>query len=436
MRQITGRFLTGLPHPTAVPPEPRPNSIQTFFKKTLHPPMNTLLILTVGTGIAGPQSDVSAGLASTIEMVKPRLYWLVPSTSPKSMPVADLIRERVGNKFTFQPYADGQPYNAIPDPDDIHCCRKVFKEVIRKAKASLRPGEKLVVNPTGGTKQMSAAATIAALDEEVGEVNFTIGRREGGVVSTGTEVVAPFSTRQFFLDRDRQIAGELFNAGSFLAAERVLRSYGDQSMIECQKALCLHEWQRLNFAKAATHAAKFSQTIKDHLTHLQKADPCGPELLGELLAGADELVRWGDTEEAMARYYRGVEQAAKVRLFSQFGVRPPYTTNGFSGLPAKAQSIVCQLPTSGTQKEIFLGSQMSWEILKACADPMAEAYLRDTFLMGLVRQRNETIYGHGGEAIAASVLQSIEPILRRLFQAHMPEVIPYWTCEKRPHALV
>ena len=398
--------------------------------------MNTLLILTVGTGIAGPQSDVSAGLASTIEMVKPRLYWLVPSTSPKSMPVADLIRERVGNKFTFQPYADGQPYNAIPDPDDIHCCRKVFKEVIRKAKASLRPGEKLVVNPTGGTKQMSAAATIAALDEEVGEVNFTIGRREGGVVSTGTEVVAPFSTRQFFLDRDRQIAGELFNAGSFLAAERVLRSYGDQSMIECQKALCLHEWQRLNFAKAATHAAKFSQTIKDHLTHLQKADPCGPELLGELLAGADELVRWGDTEEAMARYYRGVEQAAKVRLFSQFGVRPPYTTNGFSGLPAKAQSIVCQLPTSGTQKEIFLGSQMSWEILKACADPMAEAYLRDTFLMGLVRQRNETIYGHGGEAIAASVLQSIEPILRRLFQAHMPEVIPYWTCEKRPHALV
>jgi len=398
--------------------------------------MNTLLILTVGTGTAGKQSDVSAGLARTILLTKPRLFWLVPSVSPESIPVADLIRDHVSGRFTFQPYADGQDYNSISDPDDIHCCRRVFTEVIRKAKACLRPGEKLIVNPTGGTKQMSAAATIAALDEDIEEVNFTVGKRENGVVVTGSEVIAPFSTHQFFLDRDRQIAGELFNAGSFLAAERVLRSYGDQSMIECQKALCLHEWQRLNFAKAATHAAKFSQTIKDHLTHLQKADPCGPELLGELLAGADELVRWGDTEEAMARYYRGVEQAAKVRLFSQFGVRPPYTTNGFSGLPPRAQSIISQLPTSGQQREIFLGSQMSWEILKACADPMGEAYLRDTFLMGLVRQRNETIYGHGGEAIDASVLQSLKPILKELFRAQMPEVIPYWTCEKRPHALV
>ena len=53
----------------------------------------TLLILTVGTGTAGKHSDVAAGLARTIDLCAPRLFWLVPSASEKSRPVADLIRD-------------------------------------------------------------------------------------------------------------------------------------------------------------------------------------------------------------------------------------------------------------------------------------------------------------------------------------------------------
>ena len=393
--------------------------------------MNTLLILTVGTGTAGKQSDVSAGLARTILLTKPRLFWLVPSASELSIPVADLIRDHVSGQFTFQPYANGQDYNPISDPDDIHCCRKAFTEVIRKAKACLRSGERLVVNPTGGTKQMSAAATIAALDEEIEEVNFTVGRREHGVVITGTEVIASFNTRRFFLERDRRIAGELYKAGSFLAAERILKPYGAECLAECAKALCLHEWQRLNFAKAATHAAKFSQTIKDHITHLQKADPCGPELLGELLAGADELVRWGDMEEALARYYRAIEQAAKVRLFSQHGIKPPYTIKGFATLPASAKPLI-QQRFFEVEGEVLLGSRVSWLLLEACDDPMAREYLGDKNLLRLIHQRNESIYGHGGSVVDPVVIKSLEPLLRSLFLKYMPDVLPHWSILLRP----
>jgi len=55
--------------------------------------MTSLLILTVGTGTAGKHSDVAQGLANTIRQVRPRKFWLVPSASEKSTPVADLSRE-------------------------------------------------------------------------------------------------------------------------------------------------------------------------------------------------------------------------------------------------------------------------------------------------------------------------------------------------------
>ena len=57
--------------------------------------MTSLLILTVGTGTAGKHSDVASGLARTIDLTAPRLFWLVPSESERSRPVADIIRDSV-----------------------------------------------------------------------------------------------------------------------------------------------------------------------------------------------------------------------------------------------------------------------------------------------------------------------------------------------------
>src|ERR1017187_9279470 len=123
------------------------------------PLMPSLLILTVGTGTAGKHSDVASGLARTIDLCAPRLFWLVPSASEKSRPVADLIRESIGCPGAFRPWSTEEPYHTIADPDDIHQCRAVLREVIAEARKQLKPGERLIVNPTSGTKQMSAGAT-------------------------------------------------------------------------------------------------------------------------------------------------------------------------------------------------------------------------------------------------------------------------------------
>src|ERR1035437_3713379 len=48
--------------------------------------MTSLLILTVGTGTAGKHSDVASGLARTLDLCTPRLFWLVPPASEKTPP--------------------------------------------------------------------------------------------------------------------------------------------------------------------------------------------------------------------------------------------------------------------------------------------------------------------------------------------------------------
>ncbi len=397
-----------------------------------------LLILTVGTGTAGRHSDVAQGLANTIRLVQPRKFWLVPSASEKSTPVADLIRETVADLDSFCPWKESARYHAIPNHDDIHECRRMVREVIAAAKLELRPDERLIVNPTSGTKQMSAGATLAALDEEVDQIDFTSGERVDGVVKTGTEVVRSFDLRGFLFHRDLRIADELFRQGAFYAAARLLRGYPQPEALRAREtALCLHEWQRMNYAKAATHAAKFSEALRLHLKGLAEADDFGSFALGDLLAGADELLRWGDCEEALARYYRGAEQAAKVRLAEAHSVRPPYRLESLVAiLPAGCRLADDLAHLRARNGEILLTAQRAWDFLDTCGDPMAASYFADQKLQQGLQRRNESMYGHGQEPVEAAQVHAVRDRLRKLLGTHLPAAPACWTTERRPRSLV
>ena len=399
--------------------------------------MPSLLILTVGTGTAGKHSDVASGLGRTIDLCAPRLFWLVPSALEKSRPVADLIRESVEHPSAFRPWSTDQPYRTIADPDDIHQCRTVVREVIAEARQQLKPGERLIVNPTSGTKQMSAGATLAALDEEVDQIDFTSGERVDGVVKTGTEVVHPFDLRGFLFQRDLRTAAELFHHGAFYAAARLLKGYAQPEAVRSREtALCLHEWQRMNYLKAASHAARFSEELRAHLNALAQADAFSAPLLGDLLAGADELLRWGDCEEALARYYRGAEQAAKVRLAEAHSIRPPYRLESLLDiLPAGcrlAEDFQRWGPRNGV---ILLTAQKAWDVLDACDDPMAQTYFADQKLQHGLQRRNESMYGHGQEPVEAVQVHAVCDRLRNLLKDHLPAALACWTTARRPRSL-
>ncbi|HPY31647.1 MAG TPA: hypothetical protein PLT00_14450 [Verrucomicrobiota bacterium] len=396
-----------------------------------------LLILTVGTGTAGKHSDVAQGLVNTINCLQPRLFWLVPSNDPKSIPVADLIREGVANPSAFQPWSETAPYHAIPEPDDIHECRRQVREVIQAAGKMLRQGERIIVNPTSGTKQMSAGATLAALDEAVGRIDFTTGQRVDGVVKTGTERIQSFDVLAFLRERDLRSADELFAAGAFYAAARLLRpySYDPAAAKAREQALCLHEWQRLNHARAASHAAKFSEELRTHLQRLAAADEFSTERLGDLLASADELARWGDHEEALARYYRAAEQTAKVRLVQAHNLRPPYQLTVILNLLPVGSRLADEFRRKAHDGRVLLTAQTAWDLLDALNDPLAKAYLKDQQLQWGLYRRHATMYGHGQGTVGAAETQQVAARLRNLLQEHFPAAQACWHTTLRPRSL-
>jgi ssDNA-binding Zn-finger/Zn-ribbon topoisomerase 1 len=79
-----------------------------------------------------------------------RQFWLVPSASPDSVVVAEIVRDGAPADFAFQPWSAAQPFRQIEQHDDLFVSRAALREVIHTARQHLEPGERLIVNPTSG----------------------------------------------------------------------------------------------------------------------------------------------------------------------------------------------------------------------------------------------------------------------------------------------
>jgi hypothetical protein len=192
----------------------------------------------------------------------------------------------------------------------------------------------------------------------------------------------------------------------------------------------------MNYSKAASHAAKFSEDLRTHLSALAQADAFSTPLLGDLLAGADELLRWGDCEEALARYYRGAEQAAKVRLAEAHSIRPPYRLESVLNILPAGCPLAEDLRRWGSRNGVILLTvQKAWDVLDACGDPIAKTYLADEKLQHGLQRRNESMYGHGQEPVEASQVHDVCDRMRNLLKDHLPAALACWSTARRPRSL-
>jgi hypothetical protein len=191
----------------------------------------------------------------------------------------------------------------------------------------------------------------------------------------------------------------------------------------------------MNYAKAASHAARFSEELRAHLKRLADADEFSHSRLGDLLASADELARWGDHEEALARYYRAAEQAAKVRLAEAHALRPPYRLDAVLPLLPVGCRLADDFRRKARQGHILLTAQAAWDLLHTIQDPIAAAYFADHSLQQGLNRRNETMYGHGQATVEAAQTQSVAARLRALLLEHLPAAAACWNTRYRPRAL-
>ncbi len=255
--------------------------------------MKNLLILTVGTGTAGRYSNLAEGLRHTVELLAPRRFWLVPSTSEDSLAIAELVGE------DNSAFAGKIP---LEHPDDLEVSRQHLRKVIAEVKPQLQKNERLVINPTSGTKQMTAAATLAALDEGIGDIVFTTGERVDGVVKTGTERIQAFDASCYFRERDLALAGEFFKEGDFFAAEKIFARYKNQGFSsEWSRAYTFYHWRRLDYEKAKAYRAELSFRSEENI-------------VADILGWALFAHRHHDFEEAIRLSHKALEHAVRLEV--------------------------------------------------------------------------------------------------------------------------
>lgn len=289
-----------------------------------------ILIYTVGVGTGGPSSktsDVAQGLANSIGKMseEPRRVWLVPSLDEASTTNAELIQ---GEHAEIAEVVEADC--RFTEVDDFMSCREVMRKVIRLAKEDWVIGERLIVNPTGGTKQMGIGAFLAAADEGVGEITFVGGDRNEGTVITGKEENLFFDATQLHRERAWRHAEILFQKGACEAAATVLEDFAKGESMAAKKtammqevARCLGHWQSLHYKKAAELAARLGEAVsselRKHLQTLRDGKEVTELKAGDMLASAFRLQNWGRSTDAMLRFCQTLEMATENRLVEGYG---------------------------------------------------------------------------------------------------------------------
>ena len=365
--------------------------------------MKTYLILTVGTGTAGKHSNLAAGLRRTVELIGPEKFWLVPSTDEVSRLTAELVHEGMS---AFEPWGEEASFRCIGAPDSLEDCRRAVREVIVAARATMPKGGRLLVNPTSGTKQMSVGAALAALDEGIGELVFTVGERADGVVKTGTETLETFAADGWFAERDLRTGRALAESGSLLAAAAVFSRHEGLAGYAATSR-CLHEWERQNYVEARRIAAGCDElaSCRDGLEQLYKASKAAVPngvIIADLLHTAGVFHARREYEASLILSCRAVEMGLRHALFERTGLHEPYSVVAICalGIPQGIKDR-CRGGSKDGQKAMLDLTTVA-QILQRLGDSLGDAYLEESELSELRRVRNELMHRLGSAKVGES----------------------------------
>ncbi len=393
-----------------------------------------ILILTVGTGTAGKYSNLAQGLINTIALQKPSAYRLIPSDSPDSRTIADLVREETTTS-PFLPWNESEPYLPIAHHDSIADCRATVRRVIQAARAAA-PDTPLLVNPTSGTKQMSAGATLAALDENIASISFTIGKRSDGVVMTGTEAIETFDPSTIFFERDFTLATQLAASGAFSAAAQILAPHTANHPAAAHTrdtCLCLHDWERLDYESARQIAARSTSPalapLRSHLQTLaQTKNTPSPLLAADILATAQNFLARHDPETSLFYSCKALEIALRHLFLTDTGLTEPYPLEKILDLPLSDDTRRRLRAVSKDQKTSILGLRQVAEILERLGNPTATTFLQNKTLQTLIFIRNEMT--HAIRSVTTEEAATLIRQIKTLFPP-LPTCPPFQNSEFR-----
>jgi hypothetical protein len=373
-----------------------------------------IIIATIGTGTAGRYSNLAQGIVNGLRQAAPAACVLAHSNSPDSQAIAELVAEELAALPV-------ECHLAFGNPDDLPHCRAAVRALIRHTRERF-PDHRLILNPTSGTKQMTAGAVLAGIDERIGSIDYIGGERVDGVVKTGTERLSSIDTRRMLAVETGRNALALLDAGAWHGAAVILTPCADLFPQTFALAGTLDAWDRFDYRRALRLAdgasSDFWKAVRKRLADLAEAPQLTLLRTADMLNFCTRALRFGRAEECLAAIYRLVEWFARFRL-KEMGVRDSADTAAdFLGHPAlnHTNPVSDQLASQerNTMKDAPLrpGLALMLDLLDGTGFSFSSTFARRTESRNLLQQRQNTRYGHGTDFVPAAAVEQLLQVVR------------------------
>ena len=388
------------------------------------------LVITVGVG-TGPNKEeatksLSHGIAISICENNPDRVFFIASKESKEITIP-LVLKILEEEFKVR-----KDYEIveIKDEDDLNECFETVLNTIKKAK---QEGYRVTVDFTSGTKSMSAGSVLAAI-QELTKISYTSGKRVGGKVVSGTEIIRISSPWKPIVENQLNFLSKLFNKYQFIACKEVINDIRkiveDPEVINKLKKYELicegyYYWDTFAHEKAKENLLKeesIPSENKEFLGKLSSTEEKEPFFISDLLNNSKRRAIEGKYDDALARLYRVIELIAQYILKKKYNID---TSN------VELDKIIEKISSKITKEEIDkikvklekekdkdgkikIGMQKSYELLYFFNDPLGIEFNNNKKLQDYLKKRNESILAHGIKPITKEEYETLYEEVKKI----------------------
>ncbi len=315
----------------------------------------------------------------------------------------------------------------ITDPDSLQVCYSATRSALIEVNQQF-PNSRYVADYTGGTKTMSVALGMAALELDW-DLSLVKGARTDLVkVVDGTEVAGLVNSWEVRAQQRMEEARRLFNDHHYAAAETLTSSILQTGPLSTELQATLREWvglargfdawDRFDHDRALQILSPYQARIVASFIFLKQLTgndrrSTGYEAVFDLIRNAERRAHQKRYDDAVARLYRACELFAQIRLRQR---TPSLDSSNLStdALPEHLRATYDQLRDPG-EKKIKLGLLQDYELLANLNDPVGIAFgTHQKRLLSGLSTRNNSILAHGASPIGPDGYQQFAKILTDL----------------------
>lgn len=309
----------------------------------------------------------------------------------------------------------------LTSPDSLSSCYNEISQTLAQI-AKRFPDAEHIVDYTGGTKTMSVALVLAALDGNW-KVSLVKGARADLVrVADGTEVASLVNIGEVRVLQRLAEVRSLFNTYEYRATENLIRTLLQSTplSVELQSRLRIwigwsrgfDAWDRFDHAYAEQilkpYAGQLGKWWHFLLSLRGKGKATGYEPVFDLIRNAERRAESGRYDDAVARLYRAVELVAQIRLQQGYQLNPGDLE--IDKLPIDLQSKYQALRSE--DGKIKLALQQDYELLHDLKDPVGAAFIQQKKrLLNALKRRNTSILAHGVVPLSENEWKDVSTIL-------------------------